>query len=68
MSNLRTDLFTQEEIKSFIKYDPEAAKKVLAEAGYPDGFSIEFMYNDGGNEAYKEDRRVDPGPDEESRD
>ncbi len=53
MSNLRTDLFTQEEIKSFIKYDPEAAKKALTEAGYPDGFSIEFMYNDGGNEAYK---------------
>lgn len=30
-----------------IKYDPTMAKKLLAEAGYPDGFELTFKYSNG---------------------
>jgi peptide/nickel transport system substrate-binding protein len=38
---------SSQESKDAIPYDPEAAKKLLAEAGYPDGFSVELMTTDG---------------------
>ena len=36
--------FTQHEIKQILKYDPNQAKQLLAQAGFPDGVEIEFMY------------------------
>ncbi|MCG3775878.1 MAG: Heme-binding protein A [Nitrospira sp.] len=46
-SNVRDDLFTQAEIKSILKYDVEGAKKLLAEAGYANGVSAEFLFTAG---------------------
>jgi peptide/nickel transport system substrate-binding protein len=43
-SNVFADLFTKEEIHSIIKYDPEEARRLLREAGYPQGFSVKSMY------------------------
>jgi len=43
-SNIRDDLFTQQEIKSFVKYDPEESRRLLAEAGYPQGFQAELIF------------------------
>ena len=37
------DTFTQAEIKQIVKYDLEQAKKLLEQAGYPNGIDIEFF-------------------------
>lgn len=42
-SNLYSDLFTQGEIKSFIKFDPERAKRLVQEAGYPNGLEVPWI-------------------------
>lgn len=47
-SNVRDDLFTQEEIKSFVKYNQEEAKRLLAEAGYASGVQAEMIYSSEG--------------------
>lgn len=48
------DLFTQEEIKSFVKYDPEEARRLVREAGFPNGLDIEMLHNPDGLEPYDE--------------
>ena len=36
--------FTQDETKQILKYDPSAAKRLLAAAGYSAGVELEFIY------------------------
>lgn len=43
-SNIFDKMFTQEEIKSFIKYDPTGAKALVTEAGFANGISMELLY------------------------
>jgi peptide/nickel transport system substrate-binding protein len=37
-------LFSQQEIKQILKYDPEQARRLVAEAGYPNGVELELIY------------------------
>ncbi|WP_406033786.1 ABC transporter substrate-binding protein [Nocardioides sp. NBC_00163] len=37
----------QDEVDGLLEYDPEKAKKLLADAGYPNGFSAELVATDG---------------------
>ncbi len=41
---LPPDTFTGEEVKQYIKYDPEASKRLVAEAGFPNGLELEATY------------------------
>jgi ABC-type transport system substrate-binding protein len=50
-SNVRDDLFSQEEIKTFVKYDPDEAKRLLNEAGYAQGFQAEVIFSADGDDA-----------------
>jgi peptide/nickel transport system substrate-binding protein len=36
-------LFSQEEIKQIVRFDPGMARRLVTEAGYPDGVEIEFF-------------------------
>lgn len=38
------DTFSVEEIKQMIPYDPEGAKRLVAEAGYPNGIELEMIF------------------------
>ena len=40
-----------EALEGTIKYDPDGAKKLLAEAGYPDGFEMELSYDSSSTDA-----------------
>ena len=39
--------------QGWLKYDPDAAKKLLADAGYPNGFDMELSLDSGNTEAAK---------------
>ena len=52
-SNVFAGLFTKEEIHSIIKYDPEEAKQLLIEAGFPDGLTVKTMYTGNSQTATK---------------
>lgn len=39
-----TDLFTQEEVKQILRYDPAEAQRLVREAGYSGGVEVEVMF------------------------
>lgn len=52
-SNMRNDLFTQQEIKSFIKSDQEQARRLLQEAGFSQGFQTDMIFSEADDETAK---------------
>ena len=47
MSDCLPDLWTQAEIKQILKYDPQQAKQLLSDAGYPNGLEAPLMLEQG---------------------
>jgi len=45
LSGALEGLFTQDEIAQMVRHDPEEARRLVAEAGYPNGLQLEFSYN-----------------------
>jgi len=43
LTGSRLEDFTEAEIKGMLKYDPEGAKKLLAEAGHPNGIKVKLL-------------------------
>ena len=43
-----------EEVKQYYRYDPEGAKKLLEEAGYPNGFTTKMVFYERHDKGYGE--------------
>ncbi len=52
--NTWIDLFTEEEVKSFVKYDPAQAAQLVKDAGFPNGFEVDANYVTDNGEASKQ--------------
>ena len=50
--NILDFVLPEDERAEFLKYDLEAAKQLLADAGYPDGFDVRFIHTDRYGPAY----------------
>ncbi len=44
LEGVQPGLFTDEEIKKFLPYDPNQSKQLLAQAGYPNGIDFEMTF------------------------
>jgi peptide/nickel transport system substrate-binding protein len=44
MAGAFPDTFTQDEVRSLLKYDPQQAKQLMSAAGYANGVSLQFNY------------------------
>jgi peptide/nickel transport system substrate-binding protein len=46
------DTFSQDEIKQILRYDPQKAKQLLSDAGFPNGLDLEFITTPAYGDAY----------------
>jgi len=44
------DSWTQAEVKQILKYDPQQASRLVADAGFPNGLAVDFMFRAGANQ------------------
>lgn len=56
MAGAMPDTWSQEEVKQVLRYDPQESKRLLAEAGHPNGLNTKFLIrgDDGGDKLLRE--------------
>lgn len=52
MAGTYPNMFTQAEIKAMMPYDPEQARKLVIDAGYPNGLDVQFEYPTDNGQVY----------------